>query len=158
MKTLIRLALAATLVALLAPSAALAVTGATAFRHSRVNVRLTDTGNGVYAITTVESTYGLPVTGELTLISNGQTIKVEPVATDTAQMFTTWVSGPGSTVSICAGFDGRALGNGDFFQLTSDVDCDYRANGFRGGLTPAPSAGSRDLASTPVRMGPRLAR
>ncbi len=70
--------------------------------NCRLDLRFMQTGGGIYAVVQVDAIWGALIDGELTLMANGQEVKVEPVLTNTQMVSVTWIAPAGATVQACA--------------------------------------------------------
>lgn len=97
---------------------------------------------GVHALVFLQSRYGVPMEGDITLTVNGVLRKVEPVATDSRMILDIPLGPMNLPITACATFGGTFWLGGDNYRSVQAAGCDHVAlvspPGFRSPARPEP--------------------
>ena len=95
---------------------------------------------GIHALVFLESRFGVPVEGEITLTVNGMLRKVAPLATESRTVLDVPLGPMSAPITACATFGGSFWFGGDNYRSTQAADCDHVAApappGFRSPTRP----------------------
>jgi hypothetical protein len=142
-------------------AAALCATAATAradvYDPARVTTSVIDNGNGTFVQVCVRSVWGHHLEGQVTLMADGRTIKLDPIDTYEVQYVATRVGDPGTSVYACGTFDGVAwVGSGDGHEDLHITHCVYHTAEMGTHLAPRPAETARLPAGARTGLSPRI--
>jgi hypothetical protein len=125
---------------------------------SNVGVRIDflETADGTWAFVRVQSHYHFQVMGDVTILKNGEFLKVDPVATMDDALVTAFLGPNGRDYAVCATFEGETFLGGDNYRATEARACKFRSAAMP--LRQPPHGGKALLPRSTALDGPRPGR
>ena len=112
--------------------------------NARLELNFLETSQGTFGFVRIEARYHLPLLGSVRIMSNGQVLKVGPIATSDQQLVTTFLGPNGKEYTFCAAFEGETYLGGDNSLPASTKACVFRSP--RAPVTPVTPRGPRQPA------------